>query len=151
MTTSQIKIFVHLTWCTKGKQPMLTPAMRASLKQYLKIKSKEQNMQFKEINVQPEHVHALIELPLNQSLSDFMRNVKGGSSIWLNKRHHFLGGFHWSKGYGAFSVSSSQVPKVREYIRNQDRHHLTWSYEEEFEVWKREYGLGKKKANRLTA
>ena len=93
------------------------------------------------IHVQPEHIHLLVDLPANLCLSDFAQKIKGSSSHWLNEQKLIPGKFSWQRGYGAFSVSASQLEIVKKYIRNQDEHHRRKSFEEEYIEWKRNYGF----------
>ncbi|HEX4031785.1 MAG TPA: transposase [Terracidiphilus sp.] len=73
-----------------------------------------------------DHIHLLFTLPATQSLAATVQKLKGSSSRWMGP------GFSWQEGYGAFSVSPSQVPVVKKYIRNQERHHRKRCFEEEF-------------------
>ena len=81
------------------------------------------------------HVHLLIILPPAVSLATAIQKLKGSSSRWRGK------GFAWPEGYGAFSVSPSQVPVVKRYIANQDAHHRKHSFEEEFTTLLRVCGV----------
>jgi len=81
-----------------------------------------------------------INLPTDRTLSKFMNMIKGGSSYWLNN-NVFQSKFSWQKGYGAYSVSASQLEKVKHYINNQQEHHKRLSFTEEYEKWKNEYGI----------
>jgi len=73
------------------------------------------------INGMTDHVHMLILLPPNVSLSDVVKFIKANSSRWMKQR--FAKPFSWQKGFGAFSVSRSAVPAVSRYIREQETHH----------------------------
>jgi REP element-mobilizing transposase RayT len=85
-----------------------------------------------EIGGVADHVHLLIKLKPTLALADFMRELKSGSSKWLNEEEMRLRKFGWQDGYGAFSVSESQVSQVRTYIRNQEQHHRRVGFQEEF-------------------
>jgi REP element-mobilizing transposase RayT len=75
------------------------------------------------------HVHLLIALQAKRSISDVVRDLKANSSRWMSEK---FGDFAWQEGFGAFSVSPSQAKTVKEYIRNQERHHRKRNFEEEF-------------------
>jgi putative transposase len=81
----------------------------------------------------PDHVHLLARVPTKLSVADAVRAVKANSSKWINERVSSMK-FGWQRGYGAFSVSQSDLPRVIDYIRNQERHHRASSFEEEFEL-----------------
>ena len=77
------------------------------------------------------HIHLLISLPPNRSVIGFVRIIKTNSSKWLHSDLS-LNDFGWQKGYGLFSVSYSELEKVKIYIQNQTNHHKKMSYSEEF-------------------
>jgi len=79
-----------------------------------------------------DHVHALLSLPGMMSFAKAVQLIKGGSSKWVHDTFPEQQKFQWQEGYGAFSVSSSQVPKTIAYINNQKEHHRGKSFKEEF-------------------
>jgi len=80
-------------------------------------------------NASTDDVHLLLGLPAKQSLSFAVRDLKANSSRWMSQS---CPKFSWQEGFGAFSVSPSQVPVVKKYIRNQAEHHRKRNFEEEF-------------------
>ena len=82
----------------------------------------------------------LVDLPTNLSVEDCIKLLKGGSSFYINKERITKTKFSWGKGYGAFSVSASQLKNVIEYIRNQEEHHKTKGFTEEYELFMKMYG-----------
>jgi len=95
------------------------------------------------INAQEEHVHALINLGKQQNLSIIMQYLKGESSFWINNLKVLPYHFSWQDDYFAVSVSHSHVDRVRNYIKNQDKHHLKISWNEEAEEFMKKYGFEK--------
>ncbi len=91
--------------------------------------------------VNPEHVHTLIDLPTNKTIEEVAQLFKGGSSHWINEEKLLRGRFAWGRGYGAFSVSHSDVERVAAYIAGQEEHHRRKSFAEEFELFVQKYGL----------
>ncbi len=81
------------------------------------------------------HVHLLITLPSKVSLATAVQKLKGSSSRWIGPE------FSWQEGYGAFSVSPSQVPVVKRYIQNQEIRHRTQPFEVEFTTFLRNCGI----------
>ena len=79
-----------------------------------------------------DHLHALLSLPGMMSFAKAVQLIKGGSSKWVHDTFPRLEKFQWQEGYGAFSVSASQVPKTIAYINNQKAHHRKRSFKEEF-------------------
>jgi len=88
-----------------------------------------------------DHTHALIDLPTNLSIEEAVKLLKGGTSHWINDQHLVKGRFAWGRGYGAFSVSHSDVDSVANYIARQEEHHRKRTYADEFELFVRRYGL----------
>lgn len=84
------------------------------------------------INGMPDHIHIFFGMRPFQSLSDLMQDVKGSSSKWINERKYVREKFEWQEGYGAFSYSKSQAPKVITYIQNQQAHHRKLNFLEEY-------------------
>ena len=82
------------------------------------------------INSMPDHVHILVMLPPDVSLSDIMKFVKANSSRWMKQRFGLP--FAWQKGFGAFGVARSGVDAVAKYIREQEAHHRKFDFESEF-------------------
>ena len=80
----------------------------------------------------PDHLHIVIGMRPIQSLSDLMQDIKGNSSKWINDNKLVAGKFAWQEGYGAFSYNKSQLPKLIEYVRNQDEHHKKKTFIEEY-------------------
>ncbi|MCD4789169.1 MAG: IS200/IS605 family transposase [Bacteroidales bacterium] len=141
MLHSHTKIFIHLIWATKNRKRLFKNEFRKELSFHLIEKAKFESIPFISLNVQPEHVHGLINLPSDRCLAEFMQKIKGESSFWINQNKNFLKQFNWQRGYGGYSVSASQLEKVKKYIQNQDEHHRKKSFDEEYEEWKREYGI----------
>jgi REP element-mobilizing transposase RayT len=79
-----------------------------------------------------DHLHALLSLPGMMSFAKAVQLIKGGSSKWINDTFPGPKKFEWQEGYGAFSVSASQVPKTIAYINNQKEHHRKKTFQEEF-------------------
>ena len=93
------------------------------------------------LNIQPEHIHLLFNLPTNIMLSTVAKNFKGESSRWINENDLLNIRFKWQRGYGAFSVSSSQVGVVKNYIQNQDEHHKSQTFMKEYRMFLENYGF----------
>ena len=80
----------------------------------------------------PDHVHIALALPPTRSVSDALHLLKGGSSKWMKDAFPKMSDFAWQDGYGAFSVSKSNLPDVIDYIQKQRGHHRVKSFKEEF-------------------
>jgi REP element-mobilizing transposase RayT len=141
MLDAFVRNYLHLTWSTKERARIFHGNSKIMLKDFVVEKSTELNTSLLSVNIQPEHLHLLIDLPANLCLSDFMQKIKGASSHWVNQQKMVEGKFAWQRGYGAFSESSSQLEIVKNYIRNRDEHHKKSTFEDEYQEWKHKYGF----------
>lgn len=127
---SYTRIWIHIVWATYRRRKSLYPAdLRRNISRHITDYSKQNcfNMIINYVNI--DHVHALINLPTNLSLEKIMQRLKGESSRWISLQ--FDREFSWGKGYGAFSVSESDVQWVWKYIRDQETHHEKQLFEDE--------------------
>jgi len=89
----------------------------------------------------PDHLHLLVGLRPDSSLSDLTRDVKAGSSKFINEKLWMQGRFSWQEGFGAFSYSRSQLGTVIRYIENQQTHHAKKSFREEYVTMLEKFGV----------
>ena len=140
-THSYNKIWIHFIWETLDKQKILSKPARLKLSAYLFNYCKEKKIFMKTNYVNADHVHALIDLPTNITVEDCVKLLKGSSSHHINKIKLINTKFSWGRGYGAFSVSVSQLKKVETYIKNQQEHHRVKSFTEEYDIFIKKYGM----------
>jgi len=125
-------LLVHVIFSTKGRAPMLNQGLRDCLFPYMGGIVRELQSTALAINGPADHVHMLIRLSASQSIADVMRIVKANSSKWVHERWPSLSDFAWQAGYGAFSVSESNSQRVKQYIADQEAHHRTVTFQQEF-------------------
>ena len=140
MLHSFTKIYIHLVWSTKAREPLLMKDVRKAVHTHIINYAATKAIAIECMNVQMDHVHVLISLPSDQKVDDVVKLMKGESSHWINAENLIRPKFSWQRGYGAFSISSSHVEAVKEYIVNQDEHHRKRSYGEELKTILRKYG-----------
>jgi REP element-mobilizing transposase RayT len=127
--------FVHRIFSTKDRRPTIRDEKMAELLAFFGGIAKSEGFELIIAGGAANHVHLLFVLPATQSLAYAVQKLKGSSS-------RFLGGrFSWQQGYGAFSVSPSQVPTVKKYIQNQEQHHRKQNFEDEFTTLLRSCGI----------
>ncbi|MBN2213233.1 MAG: IS200/IS605 family transposase [Bacteroidales bacterium] len=142
MQHTHSRIWIHLIWTTKNRQRCLFKDYGIQLYNHLITYTREEiKVPFERLNIQPEHIHGLIDLPTNVLLSDLMRKLKGESSYWMNQNKILKNHFSWQRGFGAYSVSASQIGIVKRYIENQQNHHARKTFADEYEEWKKKYGI----------
>ena len=115
--------------------PLLPPAIRSKLYAYQVGILQECGSPAIVIGGALDHVHALFVLSKNTALCKVVEEVKKGSSKWIKTQGEAFATFSWQNGYGAFSVSESQVSHVRQYIEHQEEHHRTMAFQEEFRMF----------------
>jgi REP element-mobilizing transposase RayT len=120
---------------------MLDKGAAAKASNFLDEYSLEKGIYMKINYFNAEHTHALIDLPTRYSIEDVIKLFKGGSSHWINQQRLIQGRFAWGVGYGAFSVSHSDVDRVAKYIAEQEEHHRKRNWSEEYGLFVKRYGL----------
>ncbi|MCD4784638.1 MAG: IS200/IS605 family transposase [Candidatus Eremiobacteraeota bacterium] len=138
---SYVRIFIHLIWGTQGHERIITGKVGKSLFEHIISYAKKNGIPVEKMNIQPEHIHCLISLPPDKNISQVAGALKGESSRWINENDFFSGKFRWQRGYGAFSVSSSQYEVVKSYISRQNERHKRKSFLEEYKEWAMKYGV----------
>ncbi|MCH7852050.1 MAG: IS200/IS605 family transposase, partial [Candidatus Marinimicrobia bacterium] len=123
------------------RQGLMKKEFRTRLFSHIKAYAEENDIHLDSINGVSDHLHCFIGLQPAQSPAKVVNLLKGESSNWINKNDFLNVKLSWQDGYGVFSVSATQVPKVREYIRNQEKHHIKLSYQEEVERFLKAYGI----------
>jgi len=136
------KIWIHLIWSTKNREKIITKELRKVLLEHIIENAKLKGIFIKVINCVNDHVHLLISLGREQSISKVVMLIKGESSNWVNKNKLTKGQFEWQDEYIAVSVSESVVNKVFDYIENQEEHHRIKSFEEEYNLFLKKYKFG---------
>jgi len=138
---SHIKIILHVIWGTHERTRILHAELRPKLFEHLKSSILRMKIKSERLNVQPEHIHLLMELPADCAIAEIVKQLKGESSNWINENNLIVGKFRWARGYAALSVSVSQMEKVKQYIKNQDRHHHRQTFDEEYREFLTKYGI----------
>jgi putative transposase len=106
-------------FAVEGRQNLIAPEHNDELQKYITGIVTAQKHKLIAINNMPDHLHMLIGLRPDAALSDLVRDVKAGSSKFINEKHWVMGRFSWQEGFGAFSHARSQLDTVVRYIQNQ--------------------------------
>ena len=142
MPQSLVQIYLHIIFSTKERIPFLkTKDVRNATHAYLAGICKNLNSPTLLVGGTEDHVHILCRQSKNGTLSDLLRDLKRESSKWIKTKGRGLEEFHWQSGYGAFSVSPTNVDELRQYIANQEDHHRTETFQDEFRRICRKYGV----------
>ena len=132
MGSTLTNLAYHVIFSTKNREPLIVPQIRDELFRYMGGIVKGEGGILLQIGGMPDHVHMVIKLKPAHRLSETMQQVKGSSSKWVNEQKRLSGRFAWQTGYGAFTVSESQIPAVIQYVKEQEKHHRKRSFKDEF-------------------
>jgi REP element-mobilizing transposase RayT len=121
----------HLVFSTKNREHTIHPQWQPRLYEYLGGIIREKKGCLLAAGGMSDHVHLLISFAKETSTSHIVRDIKANSSGWIHETFADSRGFAWQAGYGAFSVSFSNLDAVRRYIAMQEEHHRARSFQEE--------------------
>ncbi|MDD5363582.1 MAG: IS200/IS605 family transposase [Ignavibacteria bacterium] len=144
MSHSNVKIWIHLLFSTKDRQPLIDSNIEERLYNHIERKLiTEYDCVVESINGYNDHIHILLSLSEKHSLENVVKNIKGESSHWINQNNLLKKKFCWQSGYCAFSISINKVGIVKKYIENQKLHHKKSTFVEEYGILKQIYGMDK--------
>jgi putative transposase len=115
------KLYLHLVWATWDRAPLLTPVLLEAVGNCIRTECVKLGCDVIAFGGVADHVHLLVRFPTTVSIAGLMKQVKGSSSHMVTRR--LRESFKWQGRYGAFTVSPSHVPRIRDYVLNQERHH----------------------------
>ena len=141
MGHSYTNLLYHIVFATKGRRPLLKAPTAERLHAYIGGGIRDEGGTALIVNGTPDHVHILARLRQDKALSDVVRGIKANASKWIHQTFASQRSFAWQAGYGAFTVSESQVERVRRYVVEQEVHHRKRSFEEEFAALLTAHGI----------
>lgn len=119
-------------FAVKGRENLISKNWKDELYKYITgiVSNKGQKLMY--INGMPDHIHILIGTKPDCNLSDLIRDIKSNSTKWIKEKNLTNSKFSWQTGFGAFTVSHSQLNRITDYIINQERHHKKKSFRDEY-------------------
>lgn len=142
MAQSLAQLWTHLIFSTKNRFPFLTDKLfRADVHAYLATMLRQYDCETLIVGGVEDHIHALFALSRNYSIATVVKEIKRPSSSWIKATSPRLAKFYWQAGYGAFSVSQSNLEDVIRYIENQEDHHRRITFQEEYRAFLKAYGI----------
>ena len=137
-----VNINIHFVWSTKYRVPHLnSKEIREKVWFHIKENAEKKGIYVDHINGHEDHCHCLVSLGIDQTIKWVAQMLKGESSRWINKEGITQSKFEWQDSYFAVSVSKSIVPKVRNYISNQEEHHKKKSFKDEVDELVKKFGF----------
>lgn len=134
MANTLTSLLFHIVFSTKNREPWIKTDVEQRLWAYLGGIARQNDLQPLMIGGMDDHVHLLLGLPPTISVSEAVKQIKGGSSRWVKENLPGFRGFGWQDGYGAFTVSKSHIPDITGYIRDQREHHRKRTFQQEYQV-----------------
>ena len=131
----------HIVFGTKDRLPSIQPKLQSRLYEYIGGIVRGENGMLIAIGGMPDHIHLLVTLHSTTCLADMLRRIKANSSKWVHENVPEMKTFAWQAGYAAFTVSRSVLGDVEAYIHNQQTHHATLSFEDEFVAFLERHGI----------
>lgn len=141
MPNTYSQIHIQTIFAVKSRIGIIRPQWKNDLYKYVTGIVRHYEHKLLAINGMPDHVHVFIGMRPEQSLSNLMQDIKGGSSKWINEQGFVNGRFEWQSGYGAFTYSKSHIRDVISYIENQEEHHRKTTFIEEYKALLREFAI----------
>jgi putative transposase len=132
MANTYSQIYIQIVFTVQGRQNLIPKPKRNELHKYITGIVAKRNQKLLSIFAMPDHVHLLIGMKPDISISDLVRDIKAGSSKFISDNNWVNGKFHWQEGFGAFSYSKSQIDNVIQYINNQEQHHKKRTFKDEY-------------------
>lgn len=132
MPNTYSQIYIQIVFAVKGRENLISKIHREELHKYITGIVQNRGQKMLSIFCIPDHVHLLVGIKPSITISDLVRDIKAGSSNFINQQHWVRGKFNWQEGFGAFSYSKSQIDSVIKYILSQEEHHKKTTFREEY-------------------
>jgi len=132
MANTYTQIYIHVVFAVQERACIIDKVWREELFKYIAGIMKNKRIRLLAIGGVEDHIHILFALNPTIGLSDIVRDVKANSSKFINEKGFVRGKFYWQEGFGAFSYSRSQIDKIAKYVLNQEEHHRSKSFKDEY-------------------
>src|SRR6266404_9452550 len=141
MANTFSRIYIQIVFAVEGRLSLIRPEFKEDLSKYMTGIVTNQSQKLIAINGMSDHMHILIGLKPAMALADLVREIKAGSTNFINQNKWVHGRFNWQEGYGAFSYGHSQLDTIIRYIQNQEKHHQRRSFKDEYLAWLKKYEI----------
>ncbi|QDT01560.1 IS200/IS605 family transposase [Adhaeretor mobilis] len=141
MPQSLTKLYAHLVFSTKNRKPWLDEPIRPRVHAYLATTIRDMDCRWVVVGGADDHVHILFDMGKKHAPAEFVEHIKRESSKFVKTLGNQYQRFYWQRGYGMFSVSPILRDDAEAYVRNQEEHHRTRSFQDEFRAMLNKYGI----------
>jgi REP element-mobilizing transposase RayT len=135
------QIYIHIVFAVEGRRNLIPKRHRETIHKYITGIVQNRDQKMLSIFCMPDHTHILVGMKPSISISTLTRDIKAGSSKFINDNKWVTGKFKWQVGFGAFSYSRSQIDNVIKYILNQETHHKRKTFKEEYFDLLKKFGI----------
>lgn len=132
MANTYSQIYIQIVFAVSGRQNLIDPRFREEIHKYITGIVGKRGQKLLAVFSMPDHVHILVAIQPSVSISDMVRDIKAGTSNFINKQGWLRGHFNWQEGFGAFSYSRSQIDKACKYILDQEERHRKRTFKNEY-------------------
>jgi len=130
MANTYTSLYYHVIFSTKNREPWLVPSIEQRIWEFIGGIARAHRMTALQVGGVEDHIHALVTAPPIIAPFQIAQFLKGDSCKWIHEEVSTLPNFGWQDGYGAFTVSKSNIPRVIRYIQNQCEHHRKKTFQE---------------------
>jgi len=141
MPQSFTKLYAHLIFSTKNREPFIDEAIRPRLHGYLASLMRDLDSPHVVVGGVVDHGHIVFDMGKMHAPVEFVEKVKKESSKFMKTLGQKYANFYWQRGYGMFSVSPTHLSEAEAYVRNQEEHHRKQTFQEEFRAFLDRYGI----------
>lgn len=132
MANTYTQIYIQVVFAVSGRLSLIRGEHKEEIYKFITGIVRNDGHKLISINGMSDHLHILVGLKPDMALSSLVRDIKSNSSNFINERRFSHGKFNWQEGYGAFSYGHSQLDTVVRYIQNQEQHHSSGSFKDEY-------------------
>ncbi len=141
MGNTYSQIYIQVVFAVQDRPNVIQKQHKEELHKYITGIVRDRDQKLLAIHCMPDHTHMLLGLRPSVALSDVVRDVKNGSTNFINRSGWVMGRFCWQEGFGAFSYGHSQLKGIINYIRDQEPHHVRSSFHEEYVRFLKRYEI----------
>ncbi|MEZ4966797.1 MAG: IS200/IS605 family transposase [Saprospiraceae bacterium] len=141
MANTYAQMYAHCVWAVKHREPLIPAGHREEIHRYITEIVKRRGQKLIAVCCMPDHVHMLIGFRPNVAVSDVVRDVKRESSEFISGKKWTPFKFEWQEGFGCFTCSHADLDDICHYIFNQEEHHSNRTFEEEYRLFMKKYGV----------
>jgi putative transposase len=141
MANTYSQIYIQIVFAVQSRANLIQKQNKEELHKYITGIVRERDQKLLAVHCMPDHTHILVGLRPSMALSDLVRDVKNGSTNFVNRSGWVMGRFGWQEGFGAFSYGHSQLKAIIDYVRDQERHHARRNFRDEYLQFLKRYGI----------